>query len=79
MGRCPSPLSESQVFSGSLSRANPTSWDWQIHKEVIQAIWDTYGRAEVDLFVDKQTTHCPMWFSDKDEPGALGQDALAHS
>ncbi len=66
-------------IAGSLSRANPTPWDWQIHKEVIQAIWDTYGRAEVDLFEDKQTTHCPMWFSDKDEPGALGQDTLAHS
>ncbi len=66
-------------IADSLSRANPTPWDWQIHKEVIQAIWDTYGRAEMDLFADKQTTHCPMWFSDKDEPGALGQDALAHS
>ncbi len=42
-------------IADSLSRVNPTSWDWLIHKEVIQAIWDTYGRAEVDLFVDKQT------------------------
>ncbi len=32
-------------IADSLSRANPTPWDWQIHKEVIQSIWDTYAEV----------------------------------
>ena len=61
-----------------LSRCKPPPGEWRLHPEVILNIWDVFGRAEVDLFATKESTHCPLWFSWTEESSPLGQDALAH-
>ncbi len=42
-----------------------------LHPQVVQKIWKTFGKAEVDLFASKDNSHCPTYYS-KD------RDALAH-
>lgn len=61
-----------------LSRRTPLPGEWRLHPEVVERIWETYGRAEVDLFASSETTNCPLWFSLADRSSPLGQDALAH-
>ncbi|XDV25256.1 hypothetical protein PO909_029202 [Leuciscus waleckii] len=63
----------------SLSRSGPKPGDWCLHKAVVQSIWGLYGTAAVDLFASRETTHCPLWFTEQKEQGSLGQDALAHN
>ncbi len=54
-----------------LSRSNVLSEEWMLHLQVVQKIWKTFGKAEVDLFASKDSSHCPTYYS-KD------RDALAH-
>ncbi len=54
-----------------LSRSNVPSEEWMLHPQVVQKIWKTFGRAEVDLFTSKDNSHCLTYYS-KDS------DALAH-
>ncbi len=54
-----------------LSRSNVPSEEWMLHPQVVQKIWKTFGKAEVDLFASKDNSHCPTYYS-KD------RDALAH-
>ncbi len=54
-----------------LSRSNVPSEEWMLHPQVVQKIWKTFGKAEVDLFASKDNFHCPTYYS-KD------RDALAH-
>ncbi len=54
-----------------LSRSNVPSEEWVLHPQVVQKIWKTFGKAEVDLFASKDNSHCPTYYS-KD------RDALAH-
>ena len=62
-----------------LSRQGPHPGEWRLHPEVVGAIWRRFGRASVDLFASRATTHCPLWFSLADVASPLGQDALAHA
>ncbi len=39
-----------------LSRSNVPSEEWMLHPQVVQKIWKTFGKAEVDLFVSKKKT-----------------------
>ncbi|XP_072319724.1 uncharacterized protein [Eucyclogobius newberryi] len=66
------------VSADFLSRHRPLPGDWQLHPEVVRDIWETFGRAQVDLFASRDATHCPQWFSLADRASPLGQDALAH-
>ena len=34
-----------------------------LHPQVIEQIWMRFFRAQVDLFVNRQNTCCPLWFS----------------
>ena len=43
-----------------LSHQKPSSGEWRLHPEVVEAIWSKYGTAEVDLFPSESTTHCPL-------------------
>ena len=61
-----------------LSRQKPPSGEWCLHPEVVQSIWERFGRAEVDLFASEASTHCHLWFSLAEATSPLGQDALAH-
>lgn len=61
-----------------LSRQTPRPGEWRLHPEVVCHLWQTYGRAEVDLFASRESTHCPDWFSLVDDTAPLGLDALAH-
>ncbi len=54
-----------------LSRSNVPSEEWMLHPQVVQKIWKTFGKAEVDLFASKDNSHCTTYYS-KD------RDALAH-
>lgn len=38
------------------SWSKPIPRDWQIHKKVVQFIWNNYGKAEVNLFTNRQLT-----------------------
>lgn len=61
-----------------LSRQDPSPGEWRLNPVVVLAIWERFGRAEVDLFACQESTHCPLWFS-VHGPSPLGQDALAHA
>uniref|UniRef100_UPI0037E82EF3 uncharacterized protein n=1 Tax=Semicossyphus pulcher TaxID=241346 RepID=UPI0037E82EF3 len=61
-----------------LSRHRPPPGEWRLHLEVAEMIWDIFGRAEVDLFASRESTHCPLWFSWTEGDSPLGQDALGH-
>ncbi|KAJ8004404.1 hypothetical protein DPEC_G00135360 [Dallia pectoralis] len=47
----------------SLSRQGPRPGEWRLHPEVVELLWSHFGRAEVDLFASRETSHCPLWFS----------------
>ena len=51
--------------------------EWRLHPQVVSEIWRRLGRAEVDLFAPRESTHCPFFFSMRNRP--LGWDALVHS
>ncbi len=51
--------------------------EWRLNPQVVNLIWQRFGRAEVDLFASSTTAHCPLWFS-LSPPLLLGLDALAH-
>ncbi len=40
-----------------LSRSNVPSEEWMLHPQVVQKIWKTFGKAEVDLFTSKDNSH----------------------
>ncbi len=46
-----------------LSRSNVPSEEWMLHPQVVQKIWKTFGKAEVDLFASKDNSHCPTYYS----------------
>ncbi len=52
-----------------LSRSNVPSEEWMLHPQVVQKIWKTFGKAEVDLFASKDNSHCPTYYS-KDRDNA---------
>ena len=51
------------VAADLLSRGSPLPGEWRLHPVIVQAIWDRFGRAQVDLFASQETTHCPWWYS----------------
>ena len=61
-----------------LSREHPPPGEWRLHPQVVEATWQRYGKAGVDLS-PQSTTHCPLWFSQGESISPLGQDALAHA
>lgn len=69
---------ELNQLADSLSRQDPPSGEWRLHPEVVCMMWRFFGRAEVDLFASRESTHCPLWFSLREAGSPLGQDALAH-
>ncbi len=57
-----------------LSRSNVPSEEWMLHPQVVQKIWKTFGKAEVDFFASKDNSHCSTYYSkDRD---ALAQLSL---
>lgn len=60
-----------------LSRQGPRPGEWSLHPEVVELLWGHFGRAEVDLFASRETSHCPLWFS-LSQPAPLGLDAMVH-
>jgi len=60
-----------------LSRQGPRPGEWSLHPEVVELLWEHFGRAEVDLFASRETSHCPLWFS-LSQPAPLGLDAMVH-
>ncbi|KAI2644810.1 hypothetical protein H4Q32_024702 [Labeo rohita] len=43
-----------------LSRSNVPSGEWMLHPQVVQKIWEVFGKAEVDLFASEDNSHCPI-------------------
>ena len=62
------------VAADLLSRGGPLPGEWRLHPVIVQAIWDRFGRAQVDLFASQETTHCPWWYSMIGPKGTLGVD-----
>ncbi len=58
-----------------LSRQGLKPGEWMPHTEVVEQIWKKFGRAQVDLFVSRETSQCPLWFS-LTHPTPLGLDAM---
>ena len=46
--------------------------------EVVEELWIRFGRAQVDLFASRETTHCPAYFS-LTHPAPLGLDAMVQT
>lgn len=61
-----------------LSRGNPLYGEWVLHPQVVEQIWQRYGRAAVDLFASRRNAKCALFFSLSDADAPLGMDALAH-
>lgn len=61
-----------------LSQGNLLYGEWTFHPRVVEQIWKRYSRAAVDLFVLRENTQCPLYFSLSDVSTPLGMDALAH-
>ncbi|XP_034564504.1 uncharacterized protein LOC117830473 [Notolabrus celidotus] len=61
-----------------LSRGNPLYGEWTLHPQVVEQIWQRYGRAAVDLFASRENAQCPLYFSLSEVNAPLGMDALAH-
>ncbi|XP_076155099.1 uncharacterized protein LOC143138537 [Alosa pseudoharengus] len=59
-----------------LSRGNPLYGEWRLHPQVVNQIWERYGKATVDLFASHENAQCPLFFSLKDADAPLGVDAL---
>ncbi len=51
--------------------ADIPSEEWMLHPQMVQGIWKIFGKAEVDLFASKDSSHCPTYYSKV-------RDALAH-
>ncbi|XP_048017809.1 uncharacterized protein LOC125249543 [Megalobrama amblycephala] len=66
------------VGADILSRQGPRPGEWRLHPEVVELIWKNFGRAEVDLFASKETSHCPLWYS-LTHPAPLGLDAMVQT
>ncbi|KAI2649342.1 hypothetical protein H4Q32_020596 [Labeo rohita] len=54
-----------------LSRSKVPSEDWMLHLQMVQRIWEIFGKAGVDLFASEDNSYCPVYYS-KD------RDALSH-
>ncbi|XP_048030341.1 uncharacterized protein LOC125257733 [Megalobrama amblycephala] len=61
-----------------LSRQGLRPGEWRLHPEVVLQIWGVFGRAQVDLFASRETSHCPLWFS-LTHPAPLGLDAMVQT
>ena len=62
----------------TMSRGGPQPGEWRLHSQVVSEIWRHLGRAEVDLFASRESTHCPLFFSLRNDDPPMGWDALAH-
>ncbi len=58
-----------------MSRQGLRPGEWMLHTAVLEQIWKKFGRAQVDLFASRETSHCPLWFS-LTHPAPLGLDAM---
>ena len=61
-----------------LSRGTPRYKDWKLHSEVVNQIWEIFGRAEIDLFASEENTQCTLFYSLTGQSAPMGIDALAH-
>ncbi|KAI2646209.1 ORF V: Enzymatic polyprotein [Labeo rohita] len=43
-----------------LPRSSVPSGEWTLHPQVVQKIWEVFGKAEVDLFASEDNSHCPI-------------------
>ncbi|XP_067305338.1 uncharacterized protein [Pseudorasbora parva] len=66
------------VVADSLSRQGVVPGEWRLHPEVVESLWDCFGRAQVDLFASQETTHCPLFFS-LTHPASLGLDVIVQT
>ncbi len=46
-----------------LSRSNVPSEEWMLHPQTVQMIWKIFGKAEVDIFASKDSSHCTTYYS----------------
>ncbi|KAL0159183.1 hypothetical protein M9458_042908, partial [Cirrhinus mrigala] len=51
------------VVADFFSRHKPLSEEWRLNPEVVEMIWQRFGRAGLDLFASEASTQCPLWFS----------------
>ncbi len=61
-----------------LSRGGPAPGEWRLHPDVVEGLWDRFGRAVANLFASRENAHCPLFFSMGRDNPPLGIDAMAH-
>ncbi|KAI2650209.1 hypothetical protein H4Q32_000145 [Labeo rohita] len=66
------------VGADILSRQGPRAGEWMLHPEVVEQIWEIFGRAQLDLFATRENAQCPLWFS-LVHPAPLGLDAMVQT
>ncbi len=59
-----------------LSRQRMENGGRRLHTQLVNLVWQRFGRAKVDLFASSTTTYCPLWFSPSPLL-SLGLDAFA--
>ncbi len=65
MGSAQLALTESDACAGQAEprSRHAVSEDWTLHPQMVQEIWEIFGKAEVDRFASKDNFHCPTYFS----------------
>ncbi len=84
-GRAPSGVGSAQPAlaerlnqgADMLSRSNVPSEEWMLHPRTVRMIWKIFGKAEVDLFASKDSSHCPTYYSKVRD--TLAQPSSMHS
>lgn len=66
------------VAADMISKEGLPPWDWGLHPQVLQHLWDKFGRVQVNLFAFLDNAHCHLLYSMSEPPGPLGLDTLAH-
>ncbi len=56
-------LFEHNIGADILQRQGLSPEEWRLHPEVMELIWREFDQAQVDLFVSREISHCPLWFS----------------
>ncbi len=71
-------ISSNQV-ADALSRNLLHPGEWRLPPNVVQRIWQQFGRAEIDLFAKEATTHYCLWFARMETSSLLSSPLVPSS
>ena len=68
------------ILADQLSRKNQVCHtEWSLHPSVLESLWQTWGKPQIDLFATKENCKLPLYVSPAPDACALAVDALTMS